>query len=66
MRNLSDKFLNKAVSCKLGTMPALVLVHGSDTIEVGKRIRVKESDGDRWHYVLVTRINPDGYFFADR
>lgn len=53
------------VSCKLGTIPKLVRVHGSDVIEVDRMVRVKESEGDRWKAVLVTRINDDGYFFAD-
>jgi hypothetical protein len=53
-------------SCKLGTMPALVRVHGRDKIEVGSRIRIQECWGDNWHTVRVTKVNPDGYFFADR
>ena len=63
---LSPEFLDNAVSCKLGTMPALVIIHGADEVIVGRRIRIKESDRDRWHRVRVTKVNPDGYFFADR
>jgi hypothetical protein len=55
-----------SVSCKLGTMPALVRVHGRDRIEAGRAIRVQECVGDRWHHVYVTKVNDDGYFFADR
>jgi len=62
--SVSDERFN--VSCKLGTIPALVRVHGRDKIEVGKPVRIQEMPGDRWHHVYVTRINPDGYFFADR
>ena len=53
------------VSCKLGTIPKLVRVHGSDAIAVDRLVRVQECEGDRWKAVLVTRINDDGYFFAD-
>lgn len=54
------------VSCKLGTVPALVRVHGRDTIAIGNVIRVKEGVGHKWIAVRVTDINDDGYFFADR
>lgn len=61
-----DKFLEKARSCKIGTMPAMVIVHGSDSVLPGNWIRVKERAGDRWHRILVEAINEDGYFFASR
>jgi hypothetical protein len=56
------------ISCKIGTIPALVLVHGSDKkkLAVGKWIRVKESEGARWTQVYVTEVREDGYFFASR
>ena len=57
--------------CKLGTQPAQAHIHGRDALETGKRVRIKERDGDKWHSVLVTRVdrNEDGavmYFMADR
>ena len=58
-----DKF---TAPCKLGTVPALVWVHGKDQIEVGKWVRIKECEGDTWHSVFVDKINEDGYFFASR
>jgi len=58
--------LANGVSCKLGTMPAFVQVHGRDKIEPGRWIRVKEAVGGRWSSVLVNRVEPDGYFQADR
>jgi hypothetical protein len=59
-------WLDKARPCKLGTVPTLVHLHGSDRLEVGKRVRIKEREGDRWHRVLVTAVHLDGYFKADR
>lgn len=53
-------------SCKIGTMPAVARVHGKDKIEVGKWIRIQERQGDKWHSVLVRRVEPDGFFQADR
>lgn len=53
------------VPCKLGTVPKLVRVHGSDKIEVDRLLRVMEIKRGKWQSVLVTRINDDGYFFAD-
>lgn len=64
--SLSDDFLSRARPAKLGTVPALVIVHGSDPVEVGRWVRIKERDGDRWHRVRVTGVNDDGHFFADR
>ena len=54
--------------CKLGTVPALVVVHGGDRdkIEPGRFVRVRERDGAPWERVLVRRVNPDGWFQADR
>lgn len=52
------------VACKIGTVPKLVRVHGSDTIEVDRLVRIKEHPRDAWQSVLVTQINDDGYFFA--
>lgn len=61
-----ERFYAQAKSCKLGTMPALVIVHGRDKIEPGRTIRVKESVGARWTHVYVQRVEDDGYFQADR
>lgn len=52
-------------SCKIGTIPKLVRLHGGDKVEVDRLVRVQEQEGDRWAAVLVTKINPDGFFFAD-
>jgi len=52
-------------SCKIGTIPALVYVDGRCKIEVGNKIRVRETDhGSEWFNVIVDKINYDGYFFA--
>jgi hypothetical protein len=52
--------------CKIGTQPAHAHIHGADKVEVGKTIRIKERVGDKWHGVLVTRVDDSGYFMADR
>ncbi len=52
--------------CKIGTIPAVVRVHGKDKIVVGEWIRIQETENGRWERVLVQRVNPDGYFQADR
>ncbi|HUR09641.1 MAG TPA: hypothetical protein VM347_44385 [Nonomuraea sp.] len=62
----SERFLRDARPAKLGTIPAIVVVHGADRVEVGRRVRIKERDGDRWHKVLVTQLGPGDHFFADR
>ncbi len=52
---------------KIGTVPHTVLVHGSDKpVMPGKWVRIKETEGDKWHRVLVDRVNPDGHVFAKR
>ncbi len=54
--------------CKLGTVPTVVWLHGTDakTLAPGKRVRIKEHVGGRWSVVTITRVDPDGYFMADR
>lgn len=52
--------------CKIGTIPAIVRVNGKSVVEPGRYIEIKECEGDKWHYVLVTQVHPDGYFKADR
>lgn len=62
---MSD-WLDKARPCKLGTMPALVHVHGRDKIAIGSCVRVQEIEGGRWNRVLITAVHIGGYFKADR
>lgn len=47
---------------KLGTMPTVALIHGYDRrrLAVGKWIRIKRSEGDKWHRVLVEAVRDDG------
>ena len=53
--------------CKMGTIPMLVIVDGRTKVAVGKRIRWREAESNsKWGYALVDRVNPDGYFFAER
>lgn len=52
-------------SCKIGTMPALVRKHDTDKVEVGRLVRIQRQQGAKWEALLVTKVNPDGYFFAD-
>lgn len=65
-----ERLMRSLSSCKIGTIPALVYVHGRDLkrIAPGKRIRVREQQGQDWMQVLVTSVSTDGsgYFFADR
>lgn len=53
---------------KIGTVPCVIWIHGRDKryMAPGKRIRIKEREGDHWHHVTVTAVNPDGHVFADR
>lgn len=69
MRRNALSWLHKhGKPCKIGTVPMCVQVHGSDwrLIAVGKRVRVKEQQGDHWSSVLVTRVDDSGYFMADK
>lgn len=61
-----DWFYNDLTSCKIGTIPALVLIHKSDKVQIGSYVRVKECEGDKWHRLLITNINEDGYIFFTR
>lgn len=61
-----EKWLEAAVPCKIGTVPAVVQVHGSDRLVVGKRIRIKRRFNGKWQMVTVNRIDPSGYFQADQ
>lgn len=53
---------------KLGTVPKAVLIHGFDKrrMAAGKWIRIKESEGDKWHSVLVEDIRDCGTVVASR
>jgi hypothetical protein len=61
-----NKFLEAARPCKLGTMPAMVILDGRARLAVGKWVQVRECVGGPWTRVLVQRIDADGYFQADR
>jgi hypothetical protein len=59
--------LGQALPCKLGTVPAVIYALDRRTpLEVGRIVRIKERAGDRWSTVKVTRVDPCGYFMADR
>ena len=53
------------VACKIGTVPQQAWVHGRDRIEVGRNVRLRFRERERWRTFTVTRVNPDGYFFAE-
>lgn len=59
-------WLEKAVGCKIGTVPMVVHVHGKDAMRVGNWIRVKMRQGANWQRVYVNRIDADGHFQADQ
>ena len=52
----------------VGTMPAAILIHGSDKrlMQTGRWIRIKEGPGDKWHRVLVEVVNEDGTVLVSR
>lgn len=52
--------------CKIGTQPALVRVDGRSKVEVGRWVRIQEHVNGKWQQVLVRRVDPNGYFQADR
>lgn len=67
MSRVIDPDRLKQVPCKIGTIPRVVIVDGRCRIAVGKEIRVREPiHGSRWQTVKVWKVNPDGYFFAER
>ena len=53
---------------KIGTVPHVVLVHGADAkrMNPGVYVRIKESEGDKWHTVLVREVRDGEQVFADR
>lgn len=57
----------KVVSCKIGTIPAVVYIVGFAKPEVGKWLYVQyKGHGEKPFKVLVDKVNPDGYFFASK
>jgi len=54
-------------SCKIGTIPSLVIFWRRYKVEVGKILKVRDyHHGTKWFRVLVEAVNDDGYFFAAR
>jgi len=62
----TERWLNAALPCKLGTVPALVHIDGRSRVAVGRYIRVQEARGGKWSQVYVTEVHPDGHFKANR
>ena len=66
--------MSKIHSCKIGTVPMAVTFKHNYKVVVGKKILVRryEINGHKltgykkYFQVYITKINPDGYFFADR
>lgn len=61
------EYSDNRIPMKIGTIPCLVWVHGSDKNKMspGNWVRIKEMEGDRWHKVLITDVI-DGNIFASR
>lgn len=59
-------WIETARPCKLGTIPYLVHLDGRSRLKVGRRVRVQDAYNGKWFFVLVTRVDPDGYFMADK
>ena len=56
----------KKHSCKIGTMPGLVILKGNSKPTVGRSITFRRAEPrSKWQTGKVDRINPDGYFFID-
>lgn len=60
------RWIETARPAKIGTMPMLVRVDGRSALEVGRWIKVQYAENGKWESVLVTKISPDGHFFADK
>ena len=60
------RWIEKARPCKLGTIPFLVHLDGRSRLEVGKWVRIQEAENGHWLRVLVTRVDPNGYFMANK
>lgn len=59
-------WMETARPAKIGTIPMLVRVDGRSTIAVGKWVRIQYAENGNWESVLVTKVSPDGHFFANR
>lgn len=58
--------MSKIRSCKIGTVPKTVIFKHKYKLEVGKKIQIRHNeDGAKYFQVVITKINSDGYFFAD-
>lgn len=56
----------KVYSCKVGTVPALVVFRHKYKPRVGLRMYVRYATrGSKFFRVTVTGVNDDGYFFCD-
>lgn len=55
-------------NCKVGTIPARIMIRGRHRIEVGARIQFRlEKDAPnvgQWTHGIIDKVNPDGYFFV--
>lgn len=63
---MRPRFLEKCQPAKIGTMPMVVRVDKRSPVEVGRWVRIQERENADWQLVLVRRVDPDGYFQADR
>lgn len=65
---MSDWYGHHLTPAKVGTMPAAILIHGSDKrlMQPGRWIRIKEGPGDKWHRVFVERVFEDGRVLVSR
>jgi len=49
----------KVIPAKVGTQPWLIIVDGRSTIQIGKKIRFKETPhGSRWQHGIVDKLEP--------
>lgn len=60
------KWIDKARPCKIGTIPTVVLLDNRSSLNVGNWVRVQYVENGDWEKVLVTKVQDDGYFMADR
>lgn len=58
----------KLYNCKVGTIPATIMILGRPNIKVGARIKFRlERDipnVGQYTHGIIDQINPDGYFFV--
>ena len=58
----------KLHSCKIGTQPGLVAIKRGYKVTLNTRIEFcshRDLPNRRWSSGIVTKINPDGYFFIE-